>query len=81
MPTKQTKQTASTGGSPTAYRISSKTEGFRRAGRAWSQTPQVVAAAELSEKMLDALDDDPMIRVEPVFGDPDATAGTPAGAE
>lgn len=77
MPPKQTKTAAS--GSPTAYLISSRKEGFRRAGRAWSQTPELIAAAELSEEMLDALFDEPMIRIECVFDEPAATLADKGG--
>ena len=43
--------------------VTAKREGFRRAGRAWSTTPQTVPIAELTEEQLDALRADPNLVV------------------
>lgn len=45
-------------------RITSKREGFRRAGRAWSVTPIVVAADDLTPEQLAQLRAEPMLTVE-----------------
>jgi hypothetical protein len=52
---------------PQAFEISSRAEGFRRAGRAWSKAPQTVLADELSAEQLAALQSEPMLVVVPVF--------------
>lgn len=55
--------------------VTSKTEGFRRAGRAWSCTPTEVAAGEFDAAALAALEAEPMLTVERV------TAGNKKAAE
>lgn len=44
-------------------RVTSKKDGFRRAGRAWSGTTQV-AVAELGKGQLDQLQSEPMLVVQ-----------------
>ncbi|MBO3701057.1 MAG: hypothetical protein J5W83_00750 [Candidatus Accumulibacter sp.] len=63
-----TKKTDSKSGTPTAFAISSRVEGFRRAGRAWSKAPETVPADVLSDEQLAAMQAEPMLVVEPVFG-------------
>ena len=48
---------------PTHLRIVSRVEGFRRAGRAWSTQPTVVALADLTEQQRCALQGEPRLAV------------------
>lgn len=43
--------------------VTSKKHGFRRGGRAWSETPTAIALAELSPEQLDAIEKEPMLFV------------------
>lgn len=43
--------------------VTSKQEGFRRAGRAWSKAPTQVSTAEFSAEQLAALRDEPMLDI------------------
>lgn len=47
----------------TVYLVTTKQDGFRRAGRSWSGTTQV-DADELTEAQLQQLRDDPMFNVQ-----------------
>ena len=47
------------------YAISAVRDGFRRGGRAWSREAVVVAADELTDEQLAALEADPNITVTP----------------
>ena len=53
--------TPTTPTAPTHYTICAHTQGFRRAGRVWGATPEIVAAADLSKAQLAALSADPEI--------------------
>lgn len=44
-------------------KVTSSQDGFRRAGRAWSTTPTVIALSEFTEEQLAALKDEPMLSV------------------
>lgn len=61
----QTQEHAGAGEAPVAVAIivTAKTEGFRRAGRAWSRTPTRVEIDELTEGQLDALVAETMLDV------------------
>lgn len=50
--------------------ISARTDGFRRAGRPWGRTPEVVPVSKLTKAQLSALKADPEIFVVPA---PDQT--------
>jgi hypothetical protein len=43
--------------------ITSKVEGFRRAGRAWSKSPTTVLVSELSDEQIEQLTAEPMLEV------------------
>lgn len=58
------KTDAAEAGKPAGYRVTVKTNGFRRAGRAWTGTTDV-AADDLTLEQLADLMADPMFRVEP----------------
>jgi hypothetical protein len=45
-------------------RVTSRTEGFRRAGRAWSQTPIELPSSDFTDEQIEALKADPMLVVE-----------------
>lgn len=64
MPTKA-KSTAA----PSAIVVTSRTEGFRRAGRAWSKTPTTVLLSSLDAAALAAIEGDPMLTVTRVTAD------------
>ncbi|MFO1351912.1 MAG: HI1506-related protein [Gammaproteobacteria bacterium] len=49
---------------PDQLRVIAKREGFRRAGRAWSQTPTVVDIAEFTPEQLQQLEDEALLIVE-----------------
>lgn len=55
---------------PPASRIHVRaaSDGYRRAGRAWTLAPQVVDIADLTAEQLAALHADPRITVEPAQG-------------
>ncbi len=46
-----------------ALRVTSKRDGFRRAGRAWSKEATVVSMAELSEEQIEQIKGEPMLDV------------------
>lgn len=48
---------------PAAIVVTSKTEGFRRAGRAWSKTPTTVPLSAIDPAALAALEGEPMLTV------------------
>jgi hypothetical protein len=52
---------------PAMVRITSKIDGFRRAGRAHSATPTTVPASDFTDTELDALRGEPMLTVEDVY--------------
>ncbi|OON62287.1 hypothetical protein B0920_02070 [Massilia sp. KIM] len=52
-------------------KVTSKQAGFRRAGRAWSTTPIVIALSELTQEQAEALLADPMLVVDLVDLDDD----------
>lgn len=43
--------------------VSSRTQGFRRAGRAWGTAPETVEAAEFTDAQIEALLAEPMLAV------------------
>jgi hypothetical protein len=43
--------------------ITSKREGFRRAGRAWSEAPTVVDSKDFTKAQLAAIDAEPMLQM------------------
>ena len=51
--------------------ITAKRDGFRRAGRAWSTTPTLIDADELSAGALEALEAETMLVIEHVNEGPD----------
>ena len=64
---------------PTHLRITAKRAGFRRAGRAWPDTPTEVAVADFSAEQLEQLAAEPMLIVQPFDGgEPAADAEEPA---
>ena len=60
---------------PAAIVVTSKTEGFRRAGRAWSKTPTTVLLSSLDAAALAAIEGDPMLTVTRVTADAGQAAG------
>ena len=50
---------------PTHLRITAKRAGFRRAGRAWPDTPTEVAVADFTEEQLEQLAAEPMLIIQP----------------
>mgnify|MGYP000930242870 CR=1 FL=1 len=50
-------------GTPTALVISSRAEGFRRAGRGWTREPTRVAYDDLTAEQIEALQAEPMLDV------------------
>lgn len=66
------------------FRISAKTEGFRRAGRAWSAAGEVVARADFTDEEWAALEAESEIVIVPAdppegAGDPEPESGDGAG--
>ena len=60
------------------YAISAVRDGFRRAGRAWSRTAEIVPAGELTPDELEALGSDPGITITPCAPEgPAAPAAAP----
>lgn len=53
-----------------ALRVAAKTEGFRRAGRAWSLAPTDVVASQFTPEQLAALRAEPMLVVADIELDP-----------
>jgi len=51
------------GATSVAIQVSSKTDGFRRAGRAWTKEPVTVPLEELSEEQVEALLQEPELTV------------------
>lgn len=51
------------GATPVAIQVSAKTDGFRRAGRAWTKAPVTVPLEELSEEQVEALLQEPELTV------------------
>jgi hypothetical protein len=47
-------------------KVTSSQAGFRRAGRAWSTTPTVIALSELTDREVELLKGEPMLSVEQV---------------
>ena len=61
-------------------RIAAARDGFRRAGRAWTRKPVIVAVDEFDPEQLEQLRDDPGIDVIPCGPDGPEEADAPAGA-
>jgi hypothetical protein len=55
-----------------ALRVTAKTNGFRRAGRAWSDKPTVVPVADFTEEQVAALKEEPRLVVEELMPEPEA---------
>ena len=66
---------------PTHLRITAKRAGFRRAGRAWPDTPTEVAVADFTEEQLEQLAAEPMLIIQPFEGDDPAADAKQADAE
>jgi hypothetical protein len=47
--------------------VTSRQEGFRRAGRAWSTTPTVIGFSEINEEQALQLKNEPMLSIRPVL--------------
>ena len=47
-------------------KVTSKKEGFHRAGRAWSEAPTIVESSEFTKEQLKALRNDSMLVVDEV---------------
>ena len=48
---------------PTHYAVSARTDGWRRAGRVWMNTPTIVEAGDLDDAQMEMLRADPAVSV------------------